>query len=402
MSFASLLLRTLALATLVLLAAPAHALDGPKSNPALDEDDADIESKYLDKIQLDAATYIIGRTHFTSDPDYERRGAEYLAEAKEILATGRSQPDESGYAFLFGRTKRARRLADAGFERYPYSAVSGDLLAFVNSCYAKTGDITGVHGTVFKLWFYQPDYPRMTAVLEEALAAAEREQDFSALVDLEAEDPDEVIRLGGSAFSSDINKLFRFLLVHGDRETIAPRAQVGLARALLRTKDKQELSQARREYEKFLETYPTHDLVFTVLCEQALSYLVAYKGNHYDVGVLFNAANIIDQAEVEAHADPKRIATVEAYRKRIRSWHQDRDLEVARWYRGMADPATGWLRSPGTADPPWHDAARYYFVQTIKRDSGSNQARQAQAEVDTLPAPQANPLGTPLPLAPAK
>ena len=61
--------------------------------------------------------------------------------------------------------------------------------------------------------------------------------------------------------------------------------------------------------------------------------LIAYKGEDYDIGSLQLANAIIDQAEIETRGDKERSDTVQAYRKRIRAWLQDRDLSVARWYR---------------------------------------------------------------------
>jgi hypothetical protein len=191
------------------------------------------------------------------------------------------------------------------------------------------------------------------------------------------------------------------MVLHGDRDSIAPRSALGLARALLRTGDKEELWLARREYERFCETYPTHPLIFAALCERALSYLVSYRGAKYEVGVLFSAAGIIDQAEIEAKGDPAKTKTVEAYRKRIRFWLQDRDLDVARWYRDRVIPGLGWLMSPtGIADDGWLKASRYFYREVVRRDSSSPQARNAARELEELPPPSADELGKPLTPAP--
>ena len=228
-----------------------------------------------------------------------------------------------------------------------------------------------MNNRLYELWYYIPDYNNMPATMLEVMDATERTQNFTAAIDLEAEDPRDVIRLGSSSFSSEINRLFSFMELHGDRIEIAPRAAIGLARSLLRSGDKDDIFLARREYEKFCETYPTHSLVFTALCERALSYLVSYRGQHY-------------------------------YRKRIRGWHQGRDLAVARWYRDRVTPGLAWLATPkGHSNRPWLPASRYYYREVIRRDSGSEDGRTAQRELAELPLPTAAELGNPQPLPPA-
>jgi hypothetical protein len=96
---------------------------------------------------------------------------------------------------------------------------------------------------------------------------------------------------------------------------------------------------------------------------------------------------VIDQAEVQTRGDATKVAQVEGYRRRIRSWLQDRDLRAARWYveRGRIR----WLREltmpPGLTD--WVAGARFYYDQVIARDPGSRQAREAERERADLPAP---------------
>jgi hypothetical protein len=256
-----------------------------------------------------------------------------------------------------------------------------------------------MHNRLYELWYYIPSYDGMPATMLEAMNAAERSQNFTSSIDLEAEDPRNVIRLGSSSSSSQLNRLFRFMEMHGDRIDIAPRAAIGLGRALLRSGDRVEIFLARREYEKFCENYPTHPLVFTALCERALSYLVSYRGEHFDVGVLISAAAVIDQAEIEAAGDVDKIQLVEAYRKRIRAWHQGRDLAVARWYRERVTPGLAWLATPkGHSGRMWLTASRYYYREVIRRDSGSEQGRAAQRELAELPLPTASELGNPQPL----
>jgi hypothetical protein len=380
-----------------------HALDASK-NGATDLDDNEIEEKYVTKILEDAAKYRIKKSHYVADPAAEVMAAAYLKQAKAVLVDGADQPLENSWHWFSPRwwlftpspVWRSGWLAHDGFALFPYSTVAGDLLSTELESYAKRGAIPDLHDVLFTMWFYLPDYPDLPRVMDLSLTAAEKVQDFRKSVHLEEDSPSQVIQIEGESALMDVNKLFRFLVLHGDRETIAPRAAIGLARALLRSGDKDNLYLARREYERFCETYPTHELVFTALCERALSYLVAYKGNNYDVGVLISAATIIDQAEIESKGKPENVETVAAYRKRIRSWHQDRDLEVARWYRDRVLLGLAWLMCPGTADDSWHGGARFYYREVIRRDSGSEQARIAFRELNELSLPTANELGTDL------
>jgi hypothetical protein len=380
-----------------------HALDASK-NGAVDLDDNEIEEKYITKILEEAAKYRIRKSHYTADPADEKEAAAYLSQAKAVLVDGANQPLEDSWHWLSPRwwlfspspVWRSGWLAQDGFLAHSYASVAGDLLSVELESYAKRGAIADLHDALFRMWFYLPDYPEMPRVMDLALVAAEKVQDFRKSVHLEEENPGRVIQIEGESALMDVNKLFRFLVLHGDRESVAPRAAIGLARALLRSGDKDNLYLARREYERFCETYPSHELVFTALCERALSYLVAYKGNNYDVGVLISAATIIDQAEIESKGRPENVLTVAAYRKRIRSWHQDRDLEVARWYRDRVILGLSWLMCPGTADDSWHGGARFYYREVIRRDSGSDQARIAFRELNQLSLPTANELGTDL------
>lgn len=388
---------------------PAHALDASK-NPAADLNDHEIEEQYLQQILEDAAKYRLARSHHVSDADDDQAGAAYAAQAQAMLATGTPQPLESGTHWLApqwwfispSKGKRAWWLGGDGFAAHPYAKAAGDLLGAQVAGAAENGDLTATHDALFRLWFFLPDYNALPVAMEHATVAAEKAQDFTSTINLDQDDPRDVIRIGSESGASSIRKIFRFMVLHGDRDSIAPRAALGLARALLRAGDKDELWLARREYERFCETYPTHPLIFAALCERALSYLVSYRGAKYEVGVLFSAAGIIDQAEIEAKGDAAKTRTVEAYRKRIRLWLQDRDLDVARWYRDRVIPGLGWLMSPtGIADDGWLKAARHFYREVIRRDSSSPQARNAARELEQLPPPSAEELGKPLTPAPA-
>jgi hypothetical protein len=397
---------------LLVMVAALPAVDAAQHNPAADVDDSEIETRFVTRIQERAATYRLARSHALLSEADEAAAAEYVRQAQEMLTTGKPQALESAWHWVSpqwwlpginpSKERRAQWLAEDGFAAHPYTASAGELLALQVRAHAARGNIPQVHNSLYELWFFIPDYSRMPEVMEVAMDAAERAQNFTASIDLEANDPREVIRLDARSLLNEINRLFRFMELHGDRVEIAPRAAIGLARSLLRSGDRDDLFFARREYEKFCETYPTHPLVFTALCERALSYLVSYRGDHYDVGVLISAAVVIDQAEIEADGDRERIKIVEAYRNRIRAWHQERDLQVARWYRNRVTMGLGWLSAPkGETQRPWLQASRFYFREVIRRDSGSESGRTAARELAELPLPTAAELGAPQPLPPA-
>jgi hypothetical protein len=271
-------LSRLLLAGLLVLAMPAtvRAMDAT-ANPAAEIDTAEIEAKDLTRVQERAAAYRLGREKAVTSPAGEEAAAAYLAQARAILATGSSQPLESGWNRVWpwnwfpANARRARWLAQAGLGAYPYSRVAADLHATVLSSYAVAGDIGGIYDNLLEIWYFYPDYAHLPVVMEVALGAAERRQNFQAKVNLFATLPKDVIDISGGYDLTETNKLYHFLARNGDRETIAPRAALGLARGLLCTHDRKEIILARREYEDFLDAYPNHPLSFPALCELALS-----------------------------------------------------------------------------------------------------------------------------------
>jgi len=395
---------------LLLLSAGVHAVDTAQRNPAADVDDSEIESRYVTRIQEEAANYRLARSQVLVSAEAEALGEEYVRQTQAILDTGAEQSLESATRWLSPQwwfvspspSRRAQWLAEDGFNAVPYSRSAGELVALQVRALAKRGSISGLYNALYRLWYYFPDYGNMPAVMMAAMDAAEREQNFTASIDLLAEDPRDVISLDGNSSMGEINRLFHFMVLHGDRVQIAPRAALGLARSLLRSGDRDDLFLARREYERFCENYPTHPLIFSALTDRALSYMVSYRGEHYDVGSLISAAAIVDQAEIEADGDKDRIRVVEAYRTRIRAWHQDRDLQVARWYAQRKQLGIAWLAAPkAEVDRPWIQSARYYYREVIRRDSGSMSGRAAALELAELPLPTAGELGAPQPLPPA-
>ena len=253
-------------------------------------------------------------------------------------------------------------------------------------CYIARGRLADANDTLIQLWLFMPDYPRMGEAMLKALEAAEHAQAFAKAVNLEASDPGDVIAITGNGTDTPTDKLFRFLALHGDRESIAPRAELGQARAQLLGGSREDRFAAQHSYEKFLEDYPDNDLTFTALTEEALAHLVGYRGDDYDNGALVFASAIIDQAELETRGDEEKARTVEAYRRRIRAWMQDRDLKIARWYHDRNIPTLAWLMTPpGLVS--WADGSRYYYQAVVARDSGSSQGRAAAREVRTVPPP---------------
>ena len=344
-------------------------------------DAAESEAKAWADLQKEAAEYQVNRAH-APKIQFDDAGAKRdLDRARELLTTGHET--------------RARWWAEDAFDDYPYSSLAGDALRMGMEGAAVHGDISKVRDKLSRLWLFIPDYPGLGEAMDRAMSVAEDVQDFSKAVNLNADEPQDVIALDGRSSSNDTEtiRLLRFLALHGDRETIAPRATLGLARGLLLIRSKDDIYAARRAYEKFLEDYPNNYLTFTAICEYALSYLVAYRGDQYDIGSLQLANAVIDQAEIETRGDPVRAETVQAYRKRIRIWLQDRDLAVARWYRARGTPwLFTWFKKPPFLTS-WQDGSRYFYREVIKRDATSAQGRAAERELAQVPQARPDTLG---------
>ena len=344
-------------------------------------DAAESEAKAWADLQKEAAEYQVNRAHAPKSQFDDAGAKRNLDRARELLTTGHEI--------------RARWWAEDAFDDYPYSSLAGDALRMAMEGAAVHGSINKVHDKLSRLWLFIPDYPGLGEAMDRAMSVAEDVQDFSKAVNLDAEKPEDVITLDGRITSTDTetNRLLRFLALHGDRETIAPRATLGLARGLLLIRGKDDIYAARRAYERFLEDYPNNYLTFTAICEYALSYLVAYRGDQYDIGSLQMANAVIDQAEIETRGDPERAAIVQAYRKRIRVWLQDRDLAVARWYRARGTPwLFQWLKKPPYL-LSWQDGSRYFYREVIKRDATSTQGRSAERELAEVPQARPDTLG---------
>lgn len=368
------------------------------------DDDADRAEKELLSDQSDAAAYRLTRARTPPTAADDAIAKTYLDIARDLYLAGTTQaaPGESarvsrirqGATFtqewwwdqLFSSIlERAAEVAERGFEAAPYSTHAGDLLAIRVMAQAANGDLPQLRKTLHRLWFYLPDYAGIADIFRATLAAAERLQNFSAAIDLEAETPAAVVRLDSNVRNENLDRIFRFLLRFGDRVEIAPKAALGLARSQLLSPMRNELYAARRAYEDFLSDYPRSPLVFTALCELTLSHLKQYRGDDYDIGALISGNLQIDQAEQETAGDPARVALVKQYRARIRGWLQDRDLRVARWYRSKQMP-NGLIATPHGLDN-WLDGARLYYREAIRRDPTSRQGLVAEREIAALPAP---------------
>ena len=371
------------IATLALVVPAIQAEDFAKGNTP-DYDQSEQDTKAWNSMQEDAAEYFRKRAEAAREQPGkfdDVKAKQYLDEARELLTTGHEI--------------RARWRAESAFDEFPYSKYAGDALRMGLEGAAVQGNISQVREKLLMLWLYIPDYPGMGEAMDRAMSVAEDMQDFTKSVNLDAETSAEVISLDGRSRSNDAqtNRLLAFLSLHGDRETIAPRAALGVARGLLLSGGKDDIFNARRAYERFLEDYPANYLTFNAICEYALSYLISYRGEDYDIGTLVMSAAIIDQAEIETRGDKEKVAVVQAYRKRIRSWHQDRDLAIARWYRARGTPwLLRWLKKP-PALLAWDDGARYYYREVIKRDPLSRQGRSAESELAEVPATRSDTLG---------
>ena len=366
----------LALTTLL----PLAGSDFGKTNPAVTDAQGD-DSRYLERLEKEAAEFRLERSRRTTVPAEDALARAQVAAAQERLAAN--------------DFKRARKLARNAFKRYRYTAdttTAGDLKRIVVISAARLDRVGETRQELARLWLFFPDYQNVGEAMLAALDAAERAQRFTSIVHLERDDPAQVIDVEGTGMIEENDKLFRFIATYGDRVSVGARARLGLARATLLGSDRRDVSETRQAYEDFLGLYPRHELTFIALTELALSQLVAYRGEHYDVGALVQASSVIDLAENETAGDPAKVALVQAYRTRIRSWHQDRDLQVARWYRGRhRPPGLAWLKEPSDRD--WDDATRFYYREVVRRDSASPQGRAASRELDAMPAPRAaNPV----------
>ena len=370
---------------LLLLSTPCFlgASDFGKTNPGMEVEED--ENKYLRQLEEEAAKFRLHRVTVQMVAADDEAAKIAVAEGTKALAAQ--------------DWKKARKVANKAFKRYKFSAsttVAGDLKRIHVIAAANLGKILETRQELGRLWLYFPDYAEVSEAMMMSLVAAEKAQAFTSIVHLERDRPSEVIDVNGSSQLAENDKLFRFLATYGDRVTVAPRAELGIARSSLLTRDPTAMRGPQDSYERFLTDHPRHELSFIALTELALSHLVTYAGPEYDVGALAKASGVIDLADTETRGDPQRVALVQAYRARIRSWFQDRDLTVARWYADRHRPPwLSWLKDPSTRD--WDTAARFYYQEVIKRDPASTQARAATRELEQLKPLEEERLGGDVP-----
>ncbi len=302
-----------------------------------------------------------------------RMAARYILERQEALPTLSADyhakalqiANEARAAFAAGHIKDANAMVRHGLRRYPYSDAAPILTHLAFRINAVSANFGRARRHLIDLRERFPEYPDITIAMQEALAVAETAQSQGRIINLDAATPREVISVSDVGSLRASNMFFYYLTRYGDRHEVAPRATLGLARAyLIQGQSRLEkLFDARRHYEIFFDRFPHSPLVFEALCEYALSYLIAYRGDVYDLGVIITAESIIErQARHYTDEDPVNIARIEQYRALIRRWWQDRDLRVGRWYQARRHM----------------DAAALYFREVIARDSSSPQAQEAR------------------------
>lgn len=359
------LLLCLALAPLAVLSAAAGDTGGVQ-NVVLTDDE--IDQQFTDRRKELAARYRIDRARALPGlPDgYHRKAQQALTRAREAL--------------LIEDLPTARKVAEDAYERYPFSYAADDLLHCLLRSYAVSGDLREARLYLIDLWERFPSYDGFRDVLSECLVVAEHVQQRGKLFNFLAEHPRDVINEDALGDVTNANYLLHFLARHGDQHDVSPRATLGLARGILirAVGNQDELVRSRLAYDEFLDAYPGSDLVFEALVEQAVSYLLSYRGEHYDMGALINAKALIEQADVYTGQDQDRQAVITKFRALIRRWHQGRDLQIARWYR----------------DKDHVEQARYYYTEVIGKDSTSNSAAAARRERAELPEVQSVGLGS--------
>lgn len=368
------------LLALLICTLPAGETGGIKGGEQLDDESR--SERRIQEFMRDAAEYRLGAaTHVATAGEAQIVDLAIARAEQAHLHGGRSWYQ----LWLISPNTRARWYAEDAFDDHPYAPGIGRLLHYILDRRVEAKEVRGTTDALMRIWHFIPDYPNLGVAMRDALALAERLQDFEAAVDLEADDPAQVVKIKGEAFVFDLDDLLRFLSQHGDRERIAPRATIALARSLLLSGERETRWSARRAYEDFLERFPESPLAFEAVLEQALSWMVTYKGADYDVGALLAAKDLIDVAELEVGGDPARAALVAAYRKRLGSWLQDRDLSVAVWYAGRTRPSwMTWLQRPTWLNDP-DQGGRYYARQVIARGRTTRQAAQAEALLQQLP-----------------
>ncbi|MFW5844760.1 MAG: tetratricopeptide repeat protein [Planctomycetota bacterium] len=323
-----------------------------------------------------ASEYLIDRAGFRS----EGRATEaYEAAAQAALGVARGALEARDY-------DEAYDLSWDAYKDYIYSTAADRLLHVFILAATHLEEITKAANALIDLWYRFPEHQGLDELLRFTLDTAEALQNPTGAINWEADEPTEVIDEDAVVQLYAADTFFRFLAEHGDYHDVAPRATLGLARSILIRgyDDKRRLAQARLAYLDLLQRYPESGLVFQALCEQALCYLLGFRGDRFDGGVLETASLIVDQAELYTADEPGRRALIARFRDLITRWNQMKDFQVARWY-----DRHGPERS-----------ALYYYRQSLAYDTSTDVARQAARAIDRLEQ-VVGPLPDELPAPPA-
>lgn len=290
------------------------------------------------------------------DAEYQAAAAQAHAEALDL--------------FRDHQFRSARRRAERAYRNYPYAHSAPRLLHLLVRMHAATGRPTLARRHLVDLWERYPGYDGIDSAMSEALTGALVLREEGLQINLDAGHPRQVFQVNSVNKVTAVNDLFRFLAINGDRQSVAPIAQLSLARSLIAEGSRAKIFDARIAYDDFLLTYPRHPLVFEALIELSVSYLLTYRGPRFDVGILIDAAHVIDQAELYTGEDSQRVEMVRHYRAQIRGWHQERDFYAAEWYR----------------DHRQWEASRYYYQWVVRRDATTDLGQQSQAALQELPS----------------
>lgn len=320
------------------------------------------EDEWMRNRREDAAEFRLERARFTPSTIYEAKAQAELNRARTALEQG--------------ELRAANNISWEAYNRYRFSSLADDLLHLSLTAAIERDHLPRTNSYLVDLWLRYPDYEHMGRAFAQALQAAEESQRENATIDLEAEDPDDIIDKSFWSTLFESRKIFDFLATYGDRQTIAPRASLGIARSLMirGSTNKEKLFAAREAYVDFITNHPRSDLMFQALFEQAITHLLGYRGPAYDGAALQNAQFLVNQAAFYVEEDPVRASMVRKLRDRLRGWRQAKELYIADWYKGQGDL----------------DAAIYYYREALEGDRDSEQGRQAAralAALDALDGP---------------
>lgn len=301
--------------------------------------------------------------------DFRLRHSVFQAPAG-FVADAASTLERAEAHWQAGEVKKTYKLSWKAYNDYRHAPSAPRLLHLFILAAIKRHKISYATRGLIDLWYRYPDYARIDELMLTVLDEAERLQNSSSIINLDASQPDAVINtdVEYDLYAADL--LFYFLAEHGDLHQIAPRASIGLARSLLISGDGGKLRtlEARLAYQEFLFRYPDSNLVFRALSEMALTHLLLFRGERFDGGALAQAELIINQAELYIEGRPTRQALVRQYRELISRWRQRKDFSVAQWYQAKDHP----------------EAALYYYRESLRYDPDSTLAQEARRAIAAL------------------